>query len=89
MTQNVLIEVASAHGCSKCLKAKETVERMVSGMKSVVVKEVNIAENPEFAIKHGIFATPAVIINGKLQFTSIPNENDLKKYLKEIEGEIK
>lgn len=77
----VLIEVASAHGCSKCAKSKEIVENLVRGMSDVSVKEVNIAENPDFAIKHGIMSTPSLIINDHLEFTTIPKPDELRKLI--------
>ena len=48
------------------------------------IKEINIAENPDIAVKHGIMSTPAFIINDKLAFTSAPSEDELKKKIDEL-----
>jgi len=79
----VLIEVASAHGCSKCAQSREIVEHSVRGMSDVSVKEINIAENPDFAIKHRIMSTPSLIINGHLEFSSIPKPDELRKVVEQ------
>lgn len=75
----VVIEVANAHGCSKCARNMEIVENLVRGMDDVSVKEINIAENPDFAIKHKILSTPSLVINGHLEFTAIPKPDELRR----------
>ena len=85
MKNKTIIEVVSAPGCSKCAKAKEVISSYIQNMKGIDLKEMNIAENPELAVKHRIMSTPALIINGKLAFTDAPNEDELKEYLKKIE----
>ena len=84
MKDKILIEVVSAPGCSKCARAKEVIRNHIENMKDIDIKEINIAENPELAVKHGIMSTPALIINGKLAFTGAPSEDELKKYLNKI-----
>ena len=82
----ITIEVASAHGCASCAKAKETIQNMVKSMKNVSVKEISLVDNPEFAVEHGIMATPAIVINGKLKFRHLPTEQELKEALKSYGG---
>ena len=84
MKNKIIIEVVSAPGCSKCAKANEVIRDHIENMKGIDLKEINIAENPDIAVKHGIMSTPALIINGKLAFSGAPSENELKKYLKKI-----
>ena len=36
------------------------------------VEEVDVAERPDVAVKYGVMATPALAINGRLEFTGIP-----------------
>lgn len=84
MKNKILIEIASAPGCSKCATAKEVILDHIENMKGINLKEINIAENPDIAVKHGIMSTPALIINGKLAFTSAPSEDELKKYLNNL-----
>lgn len=84
MTSKILIEIISAPGCAKCAGAKEVIKSYVKDMKGVAIKEINIAEHPEIAVKHGIMSTPAIIINGKLAFTSTPKLDEFKKHINKI-----
>ena len=80
----IKVEIISAPGCAKCAGAKEVIHSYVKDMKGVNVKEINIVEHPEIAVKHGIMSTPALIVNGRLAFTGAPSEDELKKYLNKI-----
>jgi protein-disulfide isomerase len=44
-------------------------------MRSVVV---DITQHLEIAVRYRIMATPAIAINGKLEFTCMPNEEVLR-----------
>jgi len=86
MVIKILVQIVSAPGCSKCAGAQEVIKSYAKDMKNVSVKEVNIAENPELAVKHGIMSTPAVIVNGKLAFSSAPKLEEFKKYINKIKN---
>jgi len=86
MKNKIIIEVVSAPGCSKCSSAKDVVNSLVRDKNGVQVREVNIAENPNLAINYGIMSTPAIIINGKLEFTSTPTLQELENKLKNMKG---
>lgn len=46
------------------------------------VEEVNVAEHPEAAVKYGVMATPAIAINGRLEFSGVPREDALRTRLR-------
>lgn len=53
------------------------------------MEEVDVAANPAVAVKYRVMATPAIAINGTLQFTGVPREDALLARLREaarIEG---
>ena len=77
----ILIEIVTTQWCAKCQKANEMIRNLLKDIKRVVIKEINIAENPEIAVKYQIMSTPALIIDDKLEFTGIPNEEELKKVI--------
>lgn len=80
------IEVVTAPGCVKCGAAKDLIKRIIKKYRCVDLKEIDVVEHPEIAVKHGIFSTPAILLNGKLEFRGLPSENELAK---KIEGYIK
>jgi len=43
--------------------------------------EVDITEHPEVAVKYRVMATPAIAINGRLAFTGVPREANLRRAL--------
>jgi len=47
------------------------------------LEEVDITRRPEVAVKYRVMATPAIAINGRLAFTSVPREADLRRALLE------
>ena len=44
-------------------------------------EEVDITEHPDVAVKYRVMATPAIAINGRLAFTGVPCEADLRRAL--------
>lgn len=41
-------------------------------------EEVDLTEFPELAAQHGIMSVPAVVIDGKLEFTRVPKEEEVR-----------
>jgi len=39
------------------------------------VREWNLAEHPELGPRYGVMATPAIVVNGRLEFRSLPKEH--------------
>ena len=44
--------------------------------------EVDISERPDVAVKYGVMATPAIAINGRLEFSGVPREDALRARLR-------
>ena len=38
------------------------------------VCEWNLAEHPELGPRYGVMATPAIVVNGRLEFRRVPKE---------------
>ena len=37
--------------------------------------EWNLADHPELGPRYGVMATPAIVVNGRLEFRSLPKEH--------------
>lgn len=48
------------------------------------VLEWNLADQPELGPRHGVMATPAIVVNGRLEFRSSPKEQAFLERLAEI-----
>jgi len=68
-------------GCPKCQQTEKTVKEAVSesGVSADVVKVTNTME----IARHGVFGTPAVIIDGQVKCVGkVPTKEEVKTWLK-------
>ncbi len=72
----VLLEVVDSPSCAKCKRAREMAEKVAASTKDVELHGRRIVEL-------GILSTPAIAINGKVVFTSIPKEEELRRKIQE------
>lgn len=77
------VEVFSSPGCSKCSHAKATLQKIADevGNEHIQWREVNVLEELDYAVSLGVLSTPAIAINGELQFASLPSARALRKEL--------
>lgn len=47
----------------------------------VHVEEIDVTANPAVAVRYRVMATPAIAIDGKLEFTGVPREDALRARL--------
>ncbi|MBI2988272.1 MAG: thioredoxin family protein [Deltaproteobacteria bacterium] len=52
------------------------IEKLKSKISDIHSVEVDLTQHPEIAVRYRIMSTPAIAINGKLEFTGMPKEND-------------
>ena len=48
---------------------------------------MDIAEHPEVAVRYRVMSTPAIAINGKLEFLGVPGEGALLARLRAAGGQ--
>ncbi len=65
-------------------KAVETAKEHIADL---TVGEWNLAEHPELGPRYGVMATPAIVINGRLEFRGVPKEADLLARLQEARND--
>jgi hypothetical protein len=58
----------------------------VAGLPDLELEEVDITERPDVAVRYGVLATPAIAINGRLEFTTVPGEDALRARLRVAAG---
>lgn len=76
----VKVEVFSSPGCGKCTQAKIVLKKVAEalGPDKVAWREVNILEEMDYAVDLGVMSSPAIAIDGKLVFTSLPSADKLR-----------
>ena len=78
----MLIEIFVApEGCPSCGKAGKLVRQVAPDYSGVEVREIHILEAPDRVVDYGIFSTPFIVIDGKVEFVGVPREADLRKRL--------
>ena len=48
------------------------------------VREWNLAEHPELGPRYGVTTAPAIVVNGRLEFRSVPADRTLRERLATI-----
>jgi glutaredoxin len=75
----MLIEIFVApDGCPACGKAGRLVRQIAPDYPGVEVREVHITEAPDRVVDYGVFTTPFIAIDSKLEFVGVPRESDLR-----------
>ena len=76
------VEFFYTPGCAKCARAREplkaTAQQVVPGLDW---RELNVSEHLDYAIELGVLSLPAMAIDGKLAFTSLPTTLELRTAL--------
>ena len=78
----MLIEIFVApEGCPSCGKAQKLVRQVATDYRGVEVREVHILDAPERVVEYGVFSTPFIVIDGKVEFVGVPREAQLRERL--------
>ncbi len=84
MGRAVLVEVFAAPGCPRCGRAKAALARVAESFGGAVQwREVDVVAELDYAVSLGVRATPAIAIDGRLVFTGLPAEAELRRALAE------
>jgi glutaredoxin len=79
----VKVEVFSAPQCSGCKEAKSLLKKVIDSVDAANIdyQEVDITEDMDRAQSVGVRSAPSIAIDGKLSFTGVPKESELKSAL--------
>lgn len=77
----IKVELIAASGCSKCARKrkelKTAAEEAAKG--KVVWREVNVLDEIDYVVGMGVLTLPAIAINGKLAFKSLPSGKAMQR----------
>lgn len=60
------------------------VENAKARFPDLEAREWDLVENPELGPRYGVMATPAIVINGRLEFSGLPKERAFLERLEAI-----
>lgn len=76
------VELFHAPGCSRCAAVREDLkaaaEAVVTGLEW---REVNVLDEMDYAVDHGVLSLPAIVVDGELMFSSLPTPQQLRAAL--------
>ncbi len=74
------VTILSTPGCAPCATAKKMLARIVERM-PIEVEEINVMGRPDLLEKYMFTAMPGIVIDGKLEFSGLPDEKELRERL--------
>jgi hypothetical protein len=72
-----LIELFVADHCPGCPEARQRLLAFAATRPDVILRERNIDSDSDAAHRYGIFATPAVVIGGRIVLYGVPTRDRL------------
>lgn len=57
------------------------IEEAKAELPDLQLEDVDVTERPEVAVRYQVMATPAIAINGRLEFVGVPGEEALRERL--------
>ena len=60
------------------------VENAKARFPDLEVREWDLVDHPELGPRYGVMATPAIVINGRLEFSGLPKERAFLERLESI-----
>jgi predicted thioredoxin/glutaredoxin len=62
------------------------IDKVKQQIPDIQVEEIDVAENPAVAVRYRVMSTPAIAIDGTLEFTGVPREERLLARLRRAAG---
>lgn len=78
----IKVEILTSPGCAGCAEAEAMMENVRPDFPGMTVEVVDILKHPEAVQKYFLMTAPGIAINGRLEFTGVPSEEELRKKLK-------
>lgn len=81
----IKVEVFASPGCSRCASARDALKQIATeiGGDRIEWREVNVLDEFDYAVRLGVLSTPAIAVNGRLVFTTLPSAKKLRAALEE------
>src|SRR5258708_13551553 len=76
------VELFYSPGCSQCAAAREGLKAIAEQTVTCIEwHELNVLEELDHAVEVGVLTLPAVVVDGKLLFSSLPTQHQLREAL--------
>lgn len=76
------VELFHAPGCSRCAAARDDLKAAaVTAVAGLEWREIDVLEEIDYAIEHGVLSLPTIVVDGELVFSSLPTPQQLRAAL--------
>lgn len=76
------VELFHAPGCSRCAAARDDLKAAAAtAVAGLEWREINVLEEMDYAVEHGVLSLPAIVIDGELAFSALPTPQQLSAAL--------
>jgi thioredoxin 1 len=72
------VELFHTIGCKSCADAREALKAAAQGaVPAVVWRDVDVTRELDYAVEIGVLALPAIAVDGRLAFSTLPTPEQL------------
>ncbi len=76
------VELFHSPGCSRCAAARDDLKAAAeAAVAELEWREINVLDELEYAVEHGVLSLPAIVVDGELVFSSLPTPQQLRAAL--------
>jgi glutaredoxin len=76
------VELFYTPGCEKCANGKEALRAVAEALiPNLVWRELNVLDELDYAVEVGVLTLPAIAIDGKVVFSSLPSRRQFRREL--------
>ncbi len=76
------VELFHAPGCSRCAAARDDLKAAAeAAVTELEWREINVLDEMDYAVEHGVLSLPAIVVDGELEFSSLPTPQQLRAAL--------
>ena len=76
------VELFHSPGCSRCAAARDDLKAAAeAAVAELEWREINVLDELEYAVEHGVLSLPAIVVDGELVISSLPTPQQLRAAL--------
>lgn len=77
----IKVELIAASGCTKCARKRKELKAAAqeAATTGLVWREVDVLDEIDYVVGLGVLTLPAIAINGKLVFKSLPSSSEMRR----------
>lgn len=81
----VTVDLIHVPACERCADGREALRQVAHAVlgDALTWRDLNVIEHLDYAVSLGVLTLPAVAINGRLVFSSLPTPEQLKSALED------